>query len=177
MKQIKKLPKLHMNQSMFFIAYTKSFEVKPNSIVTLTPNLTKSFSTLPFFLWDTSVCKHRTWHIVQNLLIFLPQPPRMISWDLDKSHDFQTSFAFFYNLKAKRPHVRGHVSWTRCSKFLFVPQVRPHTRLNNMDIIFLLILFYYLNHLRFKFDLYKKNSLKCNKLIKYSKQIQKYIKS
>ena len=25
----KKLPKLHMNQSMFSIAYTKSFEVKP----------------------------------------------------------------------------------------------------------------------------------------------------
>ena len=94
MKQIKKLQKLHMNQSMFSIAYTKSFEVKPNLIVTLTPNLIESFSTLPFFLWDTSVCKHHTWHIVRNLLNFLPQPPRMISLDLDKSHDFQTSLAF-----------------------------------------------------------------------------------
>ena len=44
------LPKLHMNQSMFSIAYTKSFEVKPNSIVTLTPNFTESFSMLRFFL-------------------------------------------------------------------------------------------------------------------------------
>ena len=42
----KNLPKLHMNQCMFSIVYTKSFEVKPNSIVTLTPNLTESFSTL-----------------------------------------------------------------------------------------------------------------------------------
>ena len=40
------LPKLHMNQSMFSIADTKSFEVKPNSIVTLIPNFTESFSTL-----------------------------------------------------------------------------------------------------------------------------------
>ena len=40
----KKLPKSHMNQSMFSIAYTKSFEVKPNSIVTLTINLTESLS-------------------------------------------------------------------------------------------------------------------------------------
>ena len=51
----KKFPKSNMNQSLFSIAYTKSFEVKPNSIVTLTPNLTESFSTLPFFLWDTLV--------------------------------------------------------------------------------------------------------------------------
>ena len=42
--------------------------------------------------------------------------------------------------------------------FLFISRVMPHTRLNNMNIIFLLILFYYLNHLRFKFDLYEKNS-------------------
>ena len=38
-------------------------------------------------------------------------------------------------------------SWTRCPKFLFIPRVKPHTRLNNMNIIFLLILFKYLNHL------------------------------
>jgi len=32
----------------------------------------------------------------------------------------------------------------------------PKNRLNNMNIIFLLILFYYLNHLQFKFDLIEK---------------------
>ena len=72
----------------------KVLKTNPNSTVTLTPNLTESFSTLWFFFWDTSVCKHHTWQIIWNLLKFLPRPPRMISWDLDKSHDFQTSFAF-----------------------------------------------------------------------------------
>ena len=88
-----------MNQSMFSIAYTKSFEVNPNSIVTLTPNLTESFSTLPFFLWDTSVYKHCTWNIVRNLLIFLPHRPCMISRDLDKSHDFWDFACFFLEFK------------------------------------------------------------------------------
>ena len=37
--------------------------------------------------------------------------------------------------------------WIRCSKFLFISRVKPHTGLNNMNIIFLLILFYYLNYL------------------------------
>jgi hypothetical protein len=91
----KKIPTLHMNRSMFSIAYTKVLKSNPNSTVTLTPNLTESFSTLRFFFWDTSVYKHRTWQIVRNLLNFLPWPTRMISWDLDKSHDFQTSFAIF----------------------------------------------------------------------------------
>ena len=39
--------------------------------------------------------KHRTWQLQQNLLKFLSQPPHMISWHLDKFHDFQTSFAFY----------------------------------------------------------------------------------
>ena len=51
----------------------------------------------------------------------------------------------FYNLKTIRSLVRGHVSRTRCSEFLFISRLRPRTRLNNMNIIFLLILFYYLN--------------------------------
>ena len=42
----KKLEKLHMNQSMFSIAYTKVLKSNLNSIVTLTSNLAKSFSTL-----------------------------------------------------------------------------------------------------------------------------------
>ena len=41
-----KLPKLHINQYMFSIAYTKFLMSNPNSIVILTPNLTESFSTL-----------------------------------------------------------------------------------------------------------------------------------
>ena len=79
----------------------------------------------------------------------------MISWDLDKGHDFQTLFAFleFKNHSATR-------SWScllnKMFQFLFISQVRPHTGLNNMNITFLLILFYYLNHLRFKFDIYQK---------------------
>ena len=41
-----------------------------NLIVTLTPNLTESFSTLRFFFWDTSLCKYHTWQIIWNLLNF-----------------------------------------------------------------------------------------------------------
>ena len=100
----KKLPNLHMNQSMFSITYTKSFEVKPQFDRYFDSNLTESFSTLRFFFRDTLVCKHRTWQIVRNLLNFLPWPPHMISWDIDKSHDFQTLFAFlgFKNHSATR---------------------------------------------------------------------------
>ena len=39
--------------------------------------------------------KHRTWQLARNLLKFLSQPPHMISWHLDKFHDFRTSFAFY----------------------------------------------------------------------------------
>ena len=126
-----------------------------NLIVTLTPNLIESFSTLRFFLRDTSGRKHHTWHIVRNLLNFLPQPPRMISWDLDKLMIFRLRLHFL-EFKTIWPHVRGRVSWTRCSKFLFMSWVRPHSGFNNMNIMFLLILFYYLNHLQFKFELYQK---------------------
>ena len=48
------------------------------------------------------------------------------------------------------------ISGTRQTCLLFISWVRPHIGLNNMNIIFLLILFYYLNHLQFKFDLYQK---------------------
>ena len=88
---------------------------------------------------------------------FLPQPACLISSHLDKSHDFQTLFAFleFKNHSATR-------SWScflyKMFEFFFLSWIRPHTRLNNMNTIFLLILFYYLNHMEFKFDLYQKIS-------------------
>ena len=143
-----------MNQSMFSIVYTKSFEVKPNSIITLTPNLTESFSTLWFFFWDTLVFKHRTWQIVWNLFNFYHG---LHVW----YHEISTNLMIF-KLRLLFLEFKNHLatrswscSWTRCPKFLFIPGVKPHTRLNNMNIIFLLILFYYLNHLQFKFDLYQ----------------------
>ena len=48
----------------------KVLKSNPNLIISLTPNLTESFSTLWFFFWDTSFCKHHIWHIMQNLSIF-----------------------------------------------------------------------------------------------------------
>ena len=134
----------------------KVLKTNPNWIVALTPNLIESFSTLRFFFLDTSVCKHRTWHIVQNLLNFFTIASTydiMRSWQISWCLDI---VCFFYNLKTKWPHVHGRVFWTRCSKFLFIPWVRPYTRLSNMNIIFLLILSNYLYHLQFKFDLYQK---------------------
>ena len=142
----------------------KVLKSNPNSTVTLTPNLTESFSTLRFFLWDTSVCKHRTWQIVRKLLNFYHGVHVWYHEILTNLIIFRLRL-FFKNFKTIRPHVCGRVSWTRCSKYLFISWVRPHTGLNNMNIIFLLILLHYLNH------------LKCNKLIKYSKWIQKYTKS
>jgi len=43
---LEKLPKFHVKQSMLSIAYTKSFELKNNSTINLTPILIGSFSTL-----------------------------------------------------------------------------------------------------------------------------------
>jgi hypothetical protein len=47
------------------------------------------------FFGDFSVCKHRTWQLARNLLDFLSQSPHMISWHLDKFHDFRTLFVFY----------------------------------------------------------------------------------
>jgi len=80
----------------------------------------------------------------------------MISSHDDKFHNFQILFVFFKKIKTIQPHVRGHVSWTRCLKFLFISQVSPQTGTNIMNIIFLHIMFYYLNNLRLKFDLIQK---------------------
>ena len=145
----------------------KVLKSNPNLIISLTPNLTKSFSTLWFFFWDTSFCKHHTWHIVRNLLNFFHN---LHIW----YHEILTNLMMFrlcllfYNLKAKRPHIHGHVSWTRCVKFLFISRVRPHTRLSNMNIIFQLI---YSIIWILVVQIWQKNSMKSNKLIKYSKRI------
>ena len=139
---------------MFSIAYTKSFKVKPNSIVTLTPNLIESFSTL----WSSYeilrvvniihdiLCitfsifyhSHHIWYheILTNLMIF-----RLCLLFLEfKNHSTTRSWSYFLNKMFD----------------FFISQIRPQTGLNNVNIIFLLILFYYLNHLRFKFDLHQK---------------------
>ena len=62
-------------------------------------NLTTYFSTLWNFFGDVSICKHRTWQNVRKSLNFLPQPPHMISWPLEKFRNFQTSFEFYTFLK------------------------------------------------------------------------------
>jgi hypothetical protein len=70
-----------------------------NSMITWAVNFIESCSTIRFFLWDASISKHRSWHHVQNLLKFLPQPSCMISWHLDKSHNFWLLLHFFRILK------------------------------------------------------------------------------
>ena len=127
----------------------KVLKWNPNSSVTLTRNLNDYFSTLRIFSGDTSICKERTWQLVRNLLNFLPQPPRMKSWYHDKVYDFQTLFAFYRILK-RFGHTFVVVFHGQNVRNFF------QTRLINMNIIFSLILFYYLNHLRFKFDLIQK---------------------
>ena len=155
-KWSKRLPKLHMNQSIFSITYIKSFEVKQqfdHHWLQILPNHSqcydssceilrfvnivrdKLYETFSIFYHNLHVWYH---HIMTNLMIF----------------KLRLLFLEFKNHLATRS---WSCSWTRCPKFLFIPLVKPHTRLNNMNIIFLLILFYYLNHLQFKFDLYEKN--------------------
>ena len=160
-----------MNQSMFSIAYTKSFEVKPNSIITLTPNLTESFSTLWFFFWDILVCKHCTWHIVRNILNFFTIATTydimrswQISWFLDiicfflefKNHTTTRSWSCFLNkmveISFHSPCKASH--WTQQHEYHF-----------STHFILLFV------SLAIQIWLKPQNSLKSNKLIKYIKWI------
>lgn len=56
----KKLPKFYMKQVMLSIAYRNSFKAKSKFIITITPNLIVSFSTIWFFFSDVPACKHCT---------------------------------------------------------------------------------------------------------------------
>jgi len=142
-----------MKQSIVSIGYTKSFELKPNSIVTVTQNLKESFFSSMELLGRCFVSQAMQWQLLRNLLNFLSLTPLMISWYHDKSHEFKTSFVFLYNLKHIRPHLRGHVSWTRFSNFPLNSSTMPPSGINNMYMIFPLIILYYSNHLQFKFEL------------------------
>ena len=125
-----------MNQSMFSIACTNSFEVKPQFNRHFDSKSYRVLLNAMILFWDTSFCKHHTWHIVENLLNFFTIASTydiMGSWQISWFSDF---VCFFYNLKVRWPHVRGRVSWTRCLKFLFISRVRPRTGLYNMNIIF-----------------------------------------
>ena len=77
--------------------------------------------------------------ILTNLMIF-----RLCFFLEFKNHSATRSWSCFLN---------------KMFELSFHFRVRPHIGLNIMNIIFLLILFYYLNHLQLKFDLYQKNSL------------------
>ena len=153
-KWSQKLPKLHMNQSIFSITYIKSFEVKQqfnHHWLQILPNQSQRY--------DSSCEILRFVNIVHDILCetFLIFYHSLDVW----YHEILTNLMIF-KLRLLFLEFKNHLatrswlcSWTRCPKFLFIPGVKPHTRLNNMNIIFLLILYYYLNHLQFKFDLYQ----------------------
>jgi hypothetical protein len=59
-------------------------------------------------------------HSVQDILNFLPQPPHMRSWSLDKFRYFQTSFEFYIilnplyltiSIMQREPNVRKLASF------------------------------------------------------------------
>ena len=104
-----------------------------NLIVTLTQKLNESFTALWSFFGDCSFCNQRTWQLLRNFLKFLPKSPRMISWQISWFSNFVWDL---YNLKLIRPHVRGHVSWMRCSNFSLNSSTMPQIGLNKMNIIF-----------------------------------------
>ena len=96
----KKLPKFYTKQYILSIGYRKFFEVKPI--------FDRHFHSKPNrILLNSLILLRRCFHLkasyvtkLQNPLKFLPQPPHMISWDIDKSHNFQTSIDFFRILKS-----------------------------------------------------------------------------
>ena len=65
-------------------------------------------------------------------------------WQISWFPDF---ICFFRNLNSFEHTFVIVFFWTRCWKFHLISHVRPQTRLNNMNIIFTLILFNYLSHL------------------------------
>ena len=101
------------------------------------------------------VSTHRMLQLSRNLVNFLSQPPHMISWHLDKFHDFFDQIYFLYNLKTTGSQVRRDVSWTWCLKFPIRSWIRYQRTPHNMNIIFWFICFYFLNDLQFKFELFQ----------------------
>ena len=83
----------------------------------------------------------------------------MLSWYHNKFHGFPTTFDFcrienlFVNISF------CPVSWWRCSNYPFNWLTMSQIWLNNMNIIFPLIILYYSNHLRLQFELSKKSIL------------------
>jgi hypothetical protein len=117
-----------------------------NLNVTFLTNIIASFITPGNFFEDFSVSKHHVW----NSLNYLPQPPCMISRDIAKFHDLHTSFVF---LKFNIIRVRIYFVFPRQDfRIFFILWVRFQIWLNNMNIIFSLVFFYYYNQLHFKFD-------------------------
>ena len=83
----------------------------------------------------------------------------MLSWYHNKFYGFPTTFDFcrienlFVNISF------CPVSWWRCSNFPFNWLTMSQIWLNNMNIIFPLIILYYSNHLRLQFEISKKSIL------------------
>ena len=90
----------------------------------------------------------------------------MISWQVLWFSDF---VGFLQNLKTTRPQVRGHVSWTRWLKLMVWSWIRPHTILNNMNIIFFIHFFSLFEWLAVIIWIIQENSIKWNTLKKYRK--------
>jgi hypothetical protein len=112
---------------------------------------------------------------MRNLLNFLPQPPRMISWHLDKFHDFPTLFVFYKILKqfVHKFVVMFHEQDVR--NFLSFPGF--NIILTSVTwISFLHSFFPLFESLAVQIWLIPKKSIKWNKLTKYIKQINKCVK-
>ena len=161
---------------MLYLDSTKSFEAKPQ--------FDRHFDSKSYwFLHNATILLLRYFGLLTSYLTdcvkpiqFLPWPPCLISWDLDKSHDFQTLLAF---IRIEKPFGQTFmvVFHEQDVQNFFISRVRPHTRLSNMNIIF--YSFYYIIWITCSSNLTytKNNSLKNNKLIKYSKWIHKYTKA
>ena len=143
---------------MFSISYIEKFwsqtPLRPSLLLQILPN--------PFECYDSSSEILRFVNIVRDTLCetFLIFYHSLHLW----YHEILTNLMIFrlcFFLEFKNHSVTR--SWScflnKMSKFLFISWVRPQNGLNNMNIIFSLILFHYLNHLQFKFDLNQKNSL------------------
>jgi hypothetical protein len=102
----KNVSNFNMEHHMLYVKSTKILNSNSNLKVTLPTNIATCFITLWNVFRDISISKHPAWQNMRNSLKFLPHPPCVIFWDIDKSHDFQNSYAFFSILKSfKRTSV------------------------------------------------------------------------
>ena len=118
-----------------------------------------------FSLWASYITTFtKPCQIFITACLYAIMTSRQVSW-------FSDQICFLYNLITTGSQVCGYVSSTWSLKFRVRSWIRYQRMVNNMNIFFSFIIFHSSNVLQFNFQL-SKNSIKWNKLTKYSKTLR-----